>query len=94
MLTFDSDSDVLYGAVFICRAILSDERKVGRSIRLAVEGSYIIFCVAPTALNLTCDCSICTVITSSMDTATTTEFSGELLWRCIYTCMCVDLYMW
>ena len=58
MLAFDSDSDVLYGAVFICRAILSDERKVGRSKRLAVDGSYIIFCVAPTALNLTGDCSI------------------------------------
>ena len=58
MLTFDSDSDVSDGAVFTCRATLSDERKVGRSTRLAVEGSYIIFCVAPTALNLTGGCSI------------------------------------
>ena len=41
VLTFDSDSDVSDGAVFICRATLSDERKVGRSITLAVEGSYI-----------------------------------------------------
>ena len=44
VLTFDSDSGqrrIRRCSVHICSATLSDERKVGRSIRLAVEGSYI-----------------------------------------------------
>lgn len=41
VLTLDPDTDGLDGAMFTCRATLSDGRQVEKSITLVVRGMYV-----------------------------------------------------
>ena len=51
LLTLEPDSDGLDGAMFMCRATLSDGTEVERSITLTVQGIYILRCSHYVELN-------------------------------------------
>lgn len=43
VLSLDPDSNGLDGAMFTCRATLSDGREVEESITLVVKGMYVLY---------------------------------------------------